>query len=141
MLAELDAAATADLEDYEHLHRVRILGKRLRYAMEVFAPCFAAPFKEEIYPAVEAMQDTLGLANDSHVACQRLGAMRDRLKATLPAGWKRYRPGIEALIDYHAGRLPKEREHFLEWWKGWAKSGGEAALSSLVTAPRKAPTH
>src|SRR5262249_53430493 len=36
MLKEMHEAATGDLTDYDHLHQVRIKGKRLRYAMEVF---------------------------------------------------------------------------------------------------------
>src|SRR5262245_9216395 len=38
-------AASGDLEDYGRLHQVRIAGKRLRYAMEVFADCFAPAFR------------------------------------------------------------------------------------------------
>ncbi len=71
---ELDEAASDNLEDYNHLHQVRIIGKRLRYAMEVFADCFASSFKERLYPAVENMQEILGEANDSHVAIERLSS-------------------------------------------------------------------
>src|SRR6267142_628767 len=39
LLRELDEGASRDLNDYSHLHQVRIIGKRLRYAMEVFADC------------------------------------------------------------------------------------------------------
>ena len=68
LLRELEWTASGDLEDYAHLHQVRIAGKRLRYAMEVFADCFPASFREELYPRVEEMQEILGRANDSHVA-------------------------------------------------------------------------
>src|SRR5262249_53374520 len=51
LLKELEEAVSRNLDDYEHLHRVRILGKRLRYAMEVFADCFAPAFREQLYPA------------------------------------------------------------------------------------------
>src|SRR5262249_34699844 len=88
LLGELDEAASADLNDYGHLHQVRIIGKRLRYAMEVFAECFSQPFREELYPAVEQMQEVLGRANDSHVATQRLEGLRERLRKTLPEDWK-----------------------------------------------------
>src|SRR5947209_13516789 len=37
LLADLDKAVARDLSRYENLHLVRIAGKRLRYAMEVFA--------------------------------------------------------------------------------------------------------
>src|SRR5262245_29019767 len=81
----------------EHLHQVRILGKRLRYAMEVFADCFALAFREKLYPLVEQMQEVLGNANDSHVAGRRLEALSARLQALVPAQWKRLRPGLEGL--------------------------------------------
>ena len=58
LLEKLEEAASRNLDDYEHLHQVRILGKRLRYAMEVFADCFETAFKEELYPAVEEMYVT-----------------------------------------------------------------------------------
>ena len=128
MLDELDAAAGRDLHDYAHLHRVRIVGKRLRYAMEVFADCFEPAFKEELYPAVERMQDILGTANDSHVASGRLAELRERAKALLGEGAKRVLPGIDALRRYHDGRLPQERERFEAWWAEWHEAGGEAAL-------------
>src|SRR5262249_15131288 len=55
-LAKLNHAADQNLEAYEQLHQVRIFGKRLRYAMEVFAACFAREFREHLYVAVEEMQ-------------------------------------------------------------------------------------
>src|SRR5207253_2054214 len=62
-LRQLEELASRDLHDYEHLHQVRIAGKQLRYAMEVLAPCYEPPFAEELYPAVEQMQEILGRAN------------------------------------------------------------------------------
>ncbi|HEV3258430.1 MAG TPA: CHAD domain-containing protein [Gemmataceae bacterium] len=134
-LEELRRAATADLDDYDHLHQVRISGKRLRYAMEVFADCFALPFREQLYPAVEAMQEILGNANDSHVAAGRLEALRTTLQAMQPAEWKRFKPGIEAVLRYHQERLPQEREHFRAWWEQWQERGAEAAIATPLTAP------
>ncbi len=135
LLKELDRAANQDLNDYENLHRVRIVGKRLRYAMEVFADCFAEGFREQMYPAVEEMQEILGLANDSYVGARRLGELRDRLRAAWPDEWKRVKFGVEALLRYHRRRLPQERKRFLKWWKRWQESGGETALGRLIRAP------
>jgi CHAD domain-containing protein len=134
LLGELERDVAGDLDDYARLHQVRIVGKRLRYAMEVFADCFAPAFRAELYPAVEEMQDILGLANDSHVAIERLIGLRDRAKALAPVGWNRLQPGITALLRHHRKRLPQERQHFLAWWAAWQKSGGEAALSALLEA-------
>jgi CHAD domain-containing protein len=135
LIKELDLAAGRDLLDYEHLHQVRIIGKRLRYAMEVFADCFAPAFKEQLYPAVEEMQDILGAANDSHVACQRLETLRAQLRARLPSEWKRYQAGVDALLKTHQERLPQERKRFEEWWSRWQQSGGETALVGLIKSP------
>jgi CHAD domain-containing protein len=134
LLADLDSAAARDLEDYGNLHQVRIAGKRLRYAMEVFAPCFGESFREDLYPAVEEMQEILGNANDSHVAAQRLEALRERLRRLPPAESKRFRPGVDALLRYHRQRLPKERRRFLTWWQRWCKSGSEDRLNGLLRA-------
>ena len=44
-LQDLERTALGDLTDYGQLHQVRIAGKRLRYAMEVFADCFDPAFR------------------------------------------------------------------------------------------------
>jgi CHAD domain-containing protein len=131
LLKELDWAAGRHLDDYEQLHQVRILGKQLRYAMEVFADCFPAAFRETIYPRVEEMQEVLGRANDSHVAEQRLAALRDRLRLRWPEDWKRYLAGIDGLLRFHRRRLPRERTVFLQWWKKWQEADSEALRNLL----------
>jgi CHAD domain-containing protein len=119
LLRELDAAAAADLTDYANLHQVRIAGKRLRYAMEVFADCFGPTFRGELYPSVEQVQEILGRANDSHVATGRLTALRERLRRGWLGEWKTLRPGFEGLLRFHQRRLPQERHRFLKWWDRW----------------------
>jgi CHAD domain-containing protein len=138
LLHELHQAATWDLEDYDHLHQVRIIGKRLRYAMEIFAECFDVLFREKLYPAVEEMQEILGHANDSHVAGQRLLDLRKHLQAFQPSEWKRFRPGLEGLLRYHQRRLPHQRRLFVKWWERWRKTGSEAMLASLLQAKQVA---
>src|SRR5262249_42588954 len=111
------------------------LGKRLRYAMEVFADCFAPAFRDQLYPAVEEMQEILGNANDSHVARMWLGKLAGRFKALLPKKWKRYGPGLEGLLEHHQARLVQEQRRFLDWWAQWGQAGGEAAFFSLLKNP------
>lgn len=132
-LESLDQAAARDLEDYENLHQVRIAGKRLRYAMEVFADCFAAEFRDRHYLRVEEMQDILGAANDSHVAGQRLELLSDSLSATLATQWKRYKHGFDHLKKQHKQRLPRERARFLQWWEEW-REVNRPALANLLRA-------
>jgi CHAD domain-containing protein len=132
LLHELESAAGADLQEYEALHQVRILGKQLRYAMEVFESCFAAEFRQRYYPAVVEMQDILGLANDSYAACQRLNALRTRLMRTQPKQWPHYQEGMEVLLRFHERRLPQQRRKFEQWWQAWLKSGAEKAFAELI---------
>jgi CHAD domain-containing protein len=139
LLTDLEQAVKADLSDYSRLHRVRILGKRLRYAMEVFADCFPRPFRDKLYPAVEQMQDILGRANDSHVASQRLEALCAKIKVVRPDAWKRLQPGIEAQLHYHQQRLPEERRRFLAWWRRWQRARrGPAFIALLQSAAAEA---
>ncbi|HEY7315582.1 MAG TPA: CHAD domain-containing protein [Gemmataceae bacterium] len=132
-LHDLEQAALGDLNDYTQLHQVRIAGKRLRYAMEVFADCFDPTFRDKLYPRVEHLQDILGRANDSHVAAERLSDLRDRIRAVCPTVWRRLQPGIEQLLRSHQRRLPQERRRFLKWWSDWHPSGSEAVMTSLLT--------
>jgi CHAD domain-containing protein len=127
-LQQLEQSASEDLTDYAHLHQVRIAGKRLRYAMEILADCFVSSFRETLYPLVEEMQETLGRANDSHVACDRLNRLRDQLKRW-PETWPRLKLGIEALLRYHQRRLPQERRRFVKWWQQWQHAGAETMVA------------
>jgi CHAD domain-containing protein len=124
-------------DDYEHLHRIRILGKRLRYAIEVFADCFPAPFRAELYPAIEEMQEILGEANDSHVGQQRLTELRDRLKKTRANDWPRLNPGIERLLQSYRRRLPQARQKFVHWRGRW--NAQSLPLAELLLHVRLSP--
>jgi CHAD domain-containing protein len=141
-LHKLEAAASEDLTDYANLHRVRIEGKRLRYAMEVFADCFPAEFREELYPQIEAMQEVLGKANDSHVAVGEIAALREHLKRARPVEWKHWQPGVTSLLRFHQRRLPQERRRFLKLWQQWhrpeTESLWECLLSEEAAAARSA---
>jgi CHAD domain-containing protein len=140
LLKDLEQAAARNLDDYEQLHRVRILGKRLRYALEIFTGCFPEELREEVYPSIVEMQDILGRANDSHVASQRLGGFSEETRTILPDDWKRLRPGIEGLLRFHEERLPVEREQFLGWWKQWESNGGPRAFNLLMRGLATAPS-
>src|SRR5262249_3925127 len=54
-----DEAGEADA-----LHRFRLAGKDLRYAMELLAPAFAPSFRDEVYPVLSNLQEKLGAIND-----------------------------------------------------------------------------
>jgi CHAD domain-containing protein len=137
-LHKLEFAADEDLTDFANLHRVRIEGKRLRYAMEVFASCFPAQFRDDLYPQVEALQETLGKANDSHVAVGELTALRDRLRRSRPEEWKQWQPGVTSLLRFHQRRLSQERRRFLKLWEHWRRPETVALWQSVLAEETKA---
>jgi CHAD domain-containing protein len=72
------AAVPPDDAEMEQLHRFRIRGKDLRYAMELLADAFTPAFKEQLYPMIEAIQEKLGPVNDLAAAQARLKLRLDR---------------------------------------------------------------
>jgi triphosphatase len=80
-LVNLDRALRKLPPNPEKYHPLRINIKRLRYAMEVFAPCFGPQLMDRVYPQVEAMQRHLGEFRDADMAIERL----ESLETTVPS--------------------------------------------------------
>ncbi|HEY1378277.1 MAG TPA: CHAD domain-containing protein [Gemmataceae bacterium] len=137
---ELAEAVAGDLYDYEQLHRVRILAKRLRYALELFIDCYPPAVRERVYPRVEAVQDVLGLANDSYQAAKALDALLDAVRRTQPGLWDLVRGGIEELRSHHHQRLRDQRAAFTDWWRQWQALRPEALFAAVVTRANSAPS-
>ncbi len=132
LVLDLERKAESDLTHYEELHQVRILGKKLRYAMELFDCCFVGDFRERIYPGVVQMQEILGDANDSYSTIQQLTGLQDRLAKTEAKRWPTYQPCIAAILKLHLRRLPEKRRQFQAWWKKWKASGLATRLHKMV---------
>jgi inorganic triphosphatase YgiF len=99
------------------LHRVRIHGKRLRYAGEFFAPLFARhKSRTKDYLATLAqLQDCLGAINDIAVAATRLAASHHigglAWAGGLAAGWhEARRPGLVTAADDGWAALRRRRQ-------------------------------
>jgi CHAD domain-containing protein len=121
LLASLTAAVEANPTTPTALHQLRILSKRVRYALEIFATCFPPVFKETVYPAVEQVQELLGDVQDATVGLTRLGGLRDRIKKVVPVEWPRLRKGFEGLMQSMRTKIPSGRKGFQKWRKEWAK--------------------
>ncbi|MBA4064654.1 MAG: hypothetical protein C0501_13260 [Isosphaera sp.] len=121
LLRAFTAAADANPTDPADLHQLRILGKRLRYALEIFADCFPPRVKEVVYPAVEKAQELLGEVQDAAVGWERLSALRDRVRLAAPADWLRVEDGFEGLMRAVREKVPAGRDAFQAWRKEWAK--------------------
>jgi len=98
------------IHDIEGLHRFRIEGKRLRYAIEILAAAFPAALRVEVYPRIEALQEKLGEIHDRHVAIRRFqnwAAETDN---------RSEKNQLLRLADADATRLSSLVEEFRAWW-------------------------
>ena len=107
---EFFAAEPGQLRSLEALHKFRVCGKHLRYAMEVFAGAFRRSFRDELYPQVESLQEQLGKINDHSVASGHydrwLSTARDPARRAL----------LRELIGEEKTQVQRLHEQFLHEW-------------------------
>jgi CHAD domain-containing protein len=105
--------------DVKQLHRLRIATKRLRYALELYAPCWQANLSDTA-KEVASLQKALGGLHDCDVWLADLGARLERLHARAldaPAADER-RAGFW-LMQYFAQARTKHYTDALECWSAW----------------------
>jgi CHAD domain-containing protein len=66
-----------DMEDIEPLHDMRVATRRLRAALEVYAPCFPAKRHRKALKRVKKLADALGERRDRDVAIEFLSGFAD----------------------------------------------------------------
>ena len=119
LLSGLITAVEANPSSPVDLHQLRIQGKRVRYALEVFADCFPPIFRESVYPTVERLQELLGDVQDATVGLSRLITLRERIKQLLPGEWARLRTGFDGLTRTMRAKIPAGRKAFQKWQVEW----------------------
>ncbi|MHB1036602.1 MAG: CHAD domain-containing protein [Pirellulales bacterium] len=110
LVAEFFQAAVGDFSDLAALHRLRICGKQLRYAMEVFAGAFGAALREELYPVVEALQERLGELNDRRSARDRFRRWLDKSRDEVEKVW------LQELVAAEERAIDERRRELAGWW-------------------------
>lgn len=98
------------LKDLESLHRFRIRGKELRYAMELLVAAFPASFQTRLYPSIERVQDRLGELNDHAVALKRYHVWSAE---TSDPALRKY---LQQLVRRERKRLRRSVLRFAYWW-------------------------
>ena len=137
LFREFTADVEANPAEPPALHALRIAGKRLRYAIEIFADCFPPALKEKVYPAVENVQELLGGVQDATVGTQRLACIRGTVQAVLPKQFPQFRKGIDALSASARARVPVGKKAFAAWRKEWLvlmKTFKLEVLAATITA-------
>lgn len=115
-------AVPRDVGDLDALHRFRIRGKELRYAMEILSAAFPARFRDELYPVVKQLQEMLGEINDHVIACRRI---RKWMKAQRKKGDVAH---LRKMLDKERRTLNKSRRKFERWWTPAQMASLQASL-------------
>jgi CHAD domain-containing protein len=103
--------ADRKLEDAADIHRLRIEGKKLRYALEIFAPVFPASERDACHDALEHLQKTLGDFTDHASAADRFRRWA-REEGVGPD-----RQALATLRRVEDARAEEARRVFAKWWK------------------------
>jgi len=107
--------------DEERLHQVRIVGKELRYALEVFIDCYDAEVRDEIYAALEDLQEMLGRANDTRQALRLIEGVTEELSVSRPELDRHIGKHLRALTAALHSRLTEQRKKLERWRKQWPR--------------------
>lgn len=104
----------------KRLHELRILAKRLRYSMELFARCGDKEL-EEMAKAVAQMQTALGELHDCDVWIRDLGARLKRLsrKDAAEPNDEKLRAGATWLLEHFATERMQHYRDALVLWDKW----------------------
>jgi CHAD domain-containing protein len=104
------AKADRRLRDEEEIHRLRIEGKKLRYALEIFAGVFPRKMRKRCQESLERLQESLGEFTDHAAAADRFRrwAREDGLRAN--------RDTLTDLRREEADRADSARRAFAKWW-------------------------
>jgi CHAD domain-containing protein len=126
-------AIDASAPSYEELHSLRVVAKRFRYAMEIFADCFAAPFREELYPRVAELQEILGTVNDAHVGLARTEGLLRGLSTLLPLRCARWHEFLEGFAEDLTRRRMQGCEQLEAWKARVNRTGFDALFHTVLT--------
>jgi CHAD domain-containing protein len=110
-----------DVKDIERVHAMRVATRRLRAAMEIFAPCFPRKRHRRALREVKAIADALGERRDRDVAIEAL----ERYLEGVPAADGK---GVDALVV----TLRAEQRHANEALAPFVDDGRLAEVRGMI---------
>jgi hypothetical protein len=150
--------AAADPAEVRALHDMRIAAKRLRYILEITAPCFGE-YAETAIRHAKALQDLLGEIHDCDEQGPQVAAVLEELvTADARAVAERYAgkddvdpaavrraphhaaySGIAALMVHIRARRAVLFANFLQLWADYERKGFRARLEYAITERSQLP--
>lgn len=119
----------------DDLHRLRIRGKRLRYALEFVTPLYQGETTKYVKRIVK-LQDSLGLMQDARVAAERLHDLATDVSVELSRRTVFVMGGVAERYRHEASRLVKRIPGHLDDVKGaeWHRTIGAMDRKRVETA-------
>lgn len=110
LVARFFDKADRRLRDDDDVHRLRIAGKKLRYALEIFAPVFPQRERVRCQDALERLQHVLGEFTDHASAADRFRRLARDGRTSLD------REALDDLRRRESGLAADARKAFVKWW-------------------------
>lgn len=123
------SGSVLDMSDIEGVHDMRVATRRLRAAMEVYAPAFPRKAYEAALADVKALADDLGARRDPDVAIEELQKIESGLA-------EEDRPGVDSLVASLSARQAKGNERLAARLELVAETKLEQRLISLSEMAR-----
>ena len=119
----------------KQLHRMRILAKRLRYAVELFAPCWGDELKKSA-EEIARLQTSLGELHDCDVWIGKLGSRlkKDTLETATGLDPWRENDAVVWLLNHFVNERTKHYCHALARWHKWETEGFLERLKAMMEA-------
>jgi inorganic triphosphatase YgiF len=99
------------------LHRLRLLGKKMRYSADFFRSLYAEKQVRRYFAAVAELQDRLGSINDAVVTHGLLQKLEERMPDSTEAGH-----AVGLVRGWQAARIEQDLLDFAKVWKQVSKA-------------------
>jgi CHAD domain-containing protein len=129
---EFFASQPDESAHWSALHRFRILGKALRYTIELVAPAFGQELRNEYYPVAEELQERLGTIQDHFEAACLLRDWSEEAEERACGAI------MSELAAEERERLADARREFHIWW---TPERSESLRSGLMQAVGEFSSH
>lgn len=129
-----------DPENVEQLHAMRIVGKHLRYTMEIFAPIYRNALNPHIQ-AMKDLQDLLGEIHDNDVWIAWLPKFIEKEQARIEDYFgnkgplKRLLPGLHHFMEDRQYVRDQKYQAFLSTWETLEYENAWSVLNEIIKAP------
>lgn len=112
----------------DKLHKFRIAGKKLRYAMELLSSAFQDELRSELYPLLSNLQEKLGEINDQVMAGTRIKYWIDEDDDSKEVDY------LQNMLVGEQKQLAEKRVAFFAWWTADREQGMRAAFSQVLSS-------